>query len=406
MKTAFTLLFLFFVSIHLQAQRYIDKVFTNVSMDSVTYGNAKTWNDVSQDLLMNIYQPDGDTAMHRPLIVLAHGGAFISGNRYSPDIDYLCTAFAKRGYICVSISYRLGIDISKFFLEPGPQFANAVWRGTLDGRAAIRYLRANALNYRIDTAQIYLGGVSAGGVLGLHEAFLDEMSEVAASNPPFDTAAIGGGIEGLSGTPGQSWRVKGIISLCGGIGNAEWMSNNRGVAIFSVHGTNDETVPYKTDYFKAYNTDIALLSGGFIVDSMAHVYGMKSFLYTFEGAPHVPFAPGVGTQASSDAYMDTTENLLRDFLADDLNRHVGIHEVLAQQDVSVFPNPASERVTVHVEKGKNNRVEVLSVTGQLMLLLETQQSDIQLNTSMLKPGIYWIRVGNELGKTTRKIVVI
>jgi para-nitrobenzyl esterase len=405
MKTLFTLLTFIFVSFNISAQRYVDKVFANISMDSVTYGNAKTWNDISQDLMMNIYQPVGDTAMQRPLIVLAHGGAFINGTRYSPDIDYLCTEFAKRGYICVSISYRLGIDISKFFLEPGPQFANAVWRGTLDGRAAIRYLRANASTYKIDTAQIYLGGVSAGGVLGLHEAFLDEMSEVAAANPIIDTASIGGGIEGLSGTPGQSWRVKGIISLCGGIGNAEWMSNNKGVAVFSVHGTNDETVPYKTDYFKAYNTDIALLSGGFIVDSMAHVYGMKSFFYTFIGAPHVPFAPGVGTQASSDAYMDTTENLLRDFLAEDLNRHVGIKEVLAQQDISVYPNPAREMLTIKIHKGTHNHIDVFTITGQVVLQKESKEGSVHVNTSQLNAGMYWIRVQNEYGWTTQKFTI-
>jgi len=408
MKRIFTIIAALAVFTNVSAQRYKDKIFTSVSMDSVTYGTAKNYAGTPQILKMNIFQPIGDTSTNRPLLVLGHGGSFIGGSRYAEDVTYLCTEFAKRGYVCVSIQYRLGVNLTEILIDQsqaGPQFSNAVWRGTLDGRAAIRYLRANANNYKFSLGQVYVGGVSAGGVLGLHLAFLDTETEVGNANPSIDTTSIGG-IEGTSGTPGQSWRVKGVISLCGALGDVNWMKNNKNVSIFSVHGTNDQTVPYKTDFFYASTIKVAELNGSFVVDSMAKVLGMKSVLYTFKGAPHVPFSPGVGTTQSSTAYMDTTENLLRDFLFDDIKTQgVGVNNVLANGDVKVYPNPAKENVSIETNKGINNVINILDLSGKIIDTINTSKSIAIINTSNLTAGIYFIQITNEFGSITKKLVI-
>jgi|DEB19_MinimDraft_2_1074335.scaffolds.fasta_scaffold00915_3 para-nitrobenzyl esterase len=408
MKKIFTIIAAMAVFTNVQAQRYKEKIFTSVSVDSVVYGSANTFSNAPQDLKMNIYQPVNDTVTNRPLLVLAHGGSFVGGSRYAADVVYLCNEFAKRGYVCVSIQYRLGVDINEILLDQtqaGPQFANAVWRGTLDGRAAIRFLRANANTYKISTGQVYLGGVSAGGVLGLHEAFLDLPSEVGAANPKFDTVSIGG-IEGTSGTPGQSWRVKGVISLCGAIGDVSWMNNNKNVSIFSVHGTNDATVPYKTDYFSYGSIKIGILSGSFVVDSMAKILGMKSVFYTFKDAPHVPFSPGVGTVESSNAYMDTTEGMLRDFLFDDIKTQgVGVNNVLAQNDVKLYPNPAKEMVTIEVAFGTKNVITIMDLSGKIIDTIQSNKAFTNLNLNNLQTGIYFVNIYNENGSITKKLIV-
>ncbi len=408
MKKIITLFTILTISTVAFAQRYKDKIFTNVSMDSVVYGNAKNFSGSPQDLKMNIFQPVGDTVTNRPLLVFAHGGSFVGGNRYLPDVTYLATEFAKRGYVCVSIQYRLGVDLQAIFADQsqaGPQFANALWRGTLDGRGAIRFLRANANTYKFNIGQVYLGGVSAGGVLGLHEAFLDTEAEIGTANPKMDTASIGGGIEGLSGTPGQNWRVKGVINLCGAIGDVNWMKNNKNVSIFSVHGTNDETVPYKSDFFSYAGLKIGRLSGSFVVDSMAKTLGMKSFFHTFEGAPHVPFSPGVGTPQSSTAYMDTTEDLLTTFLFDDIKTPgVGVNNILTKNDVSVFPNPTKENVTIEISKGKINTIVITDLTGKVMETIIAKSNIIDLNLNNLNNGIYFLTISNELGIITKKMI--
>jgi len=53
---------------------YIDQVFQNVTITTDTYSTAN-----NATLLVDIYEPDGDTATMRPLLIMAHGGSFIGG---------------------------------------------------------------------------------------------------------------------------------------------------------------------------------------------------------------------------------------------------------------------------------------------------------------------------------------
>jgi len=62
-------------------QRYIDDVFTDVSMTTVTYGSNTSVFGINQNLKMDIYQPVGDTNAKRPVILFAFGGSFIIGSR-------------------------------------------------------------------------------------------------------------------------------------------------------------------------------------------------------------------------------------------------------------------------------------------------------------------------------------
>ena len=59
-----------------------------------------------QTLLMDIYQPYNDPMAARPFMVLVHGGSFLQGNK--SDLEETCRAFARKGYVAVSIQYRLG----------------------------------------------------------------------------------------------------------------------------------------------------------------------------------------------------------------------------------------------------------------------------------------------------------
>ena len=42
---------------------------------------------------MDIYQPSNDTTTNRPLLIFAHGGAFVAGNKNNPTS--LCEAFQR-----------------------------------------------------------------------------------------------------------------------------------------------------------------------------------------------------------------------------------------------------------------------------------------------------------------------
>ena len=60
-----------------------------------------------QTLKLDVYQPHGDTVTKRPAIVWVHGGGFKTGTKTSGEIVDQANEFAKRGYLNVSIDYRL-----------------------------------------------------------------------------------------------------------------------------------------------------------------------------------------------------------------------------------------------------------------------------------------------------------
>ena len=86
-KISFSAIVLLFVVFNLKAQeyRYVESIFSTVDKTAdVVYGTAPFLNnpytDESSttvgDLVMDIYQPAGDTVTKRPAIIFAHGGGF------------------------------------------------------------------------------------------------------------------------------------------------------------------------------------------------------------------------------------------------------------------------------------------------------------------------------------------
>src|SRR5258705_12438705 len=91
--------------------RYIDEVFTSAdtSLFKVGYRIAKTYHSSDTVLKMNVYQPAGDTFSLRPTLVFIHGGGFSGGTEKDYYADSICSSLARRGYVTISIGYRLGI---------------------------------------------------------------------------------------------------------------------------------------------------------------------------------------------------------------------------------------------------------------------------------------------------------
>ena len=87
-------LLLSILSIESSAQcsgRYYDKIFSTTTQANVVYGNAINFFGSNQTLQMDIYQPVGDTAIKRPLVILASGGVFNS----NPNFLQISLIYAK-----------------------------------------------------------------------------------------------------------------------------------------------------------------------------------------------------------------------------------------------------------------------------------------------------------------------
>ena len=143
-----------------QDYRYTETLFfTSIVSQNIVYDNAPSINSpyniesdtTSEDLKMDIYVPQGDTNTTRPAIIFAHSGGFLLGNKNHDDMMAFCDSLSKKGYVTATMNYRLGFNL---FTNPNMHGTRAVYRGIQDGKAAVRYMRANASTYKVDEDKI------------------------------------------------------------------------------------------------------------------------------------------------------------------------------------------------------------------------------------------------------------
>jgi hypothetical protein len=86
----------------------------------------------------------------------------------------------------------------------------------------------------------------------------------------------------------------------------------------------------------------------------------------------------------------------------DLSTIVGMEELEGQQ-VSVYPNPASEYVMV-LSSGKG-LIEIFDMTGKLQLSKNITETNQYVNISGLSKGVYYLKTSNAENSFTKKLVV-
>jgi acetyl esterase/lipase len=149
------------------------------------------------DLLMDIYRPGNDPSPSRPAIVWVFGGNFQTGNRI--QLAEYALAYARRGYVAATIDYRL---LKSY--DPRVPLARALEAAQSDAQAAVRYLRAHAVQLAIDPARVAIGGWSAGSLTAFAVGYNYEFTGDNTDNAGFPhTAAVVIGLDGFLGTPGQ-----------------------------------------------------------------------------------------------------------------------------------------------------------------------------------------------------------
>jgi acetyl esterase len=100
-------------------------------------------------LRLDLRVPEG--AGPFPTAILVHGGGFDEGSK-STNVRPLFDVLSNAGFAWFSIDYRMA---------PGFRFAQA----NEDMESAIRWVKANSGNYRVDASRIVLIGESAGAFL-------------------------------------------------------------------------------------------------------------------------------------------------------------------------------------------------------------------------------------------------
>ena len=325
MKRIFTLLIiaLFVTTSNFAQERYLDEVFTDVTVTSdVEYGvNATVLHfsgageAIPDTLLMDIYQPDGDTETNRPLVMVYHTGNFlpnmlngqISGTKVDNSAVEICTQLAKKGYVAASVTYRKGWNP---LADNQPTRAlgliQAAYRGIQDGRNAIRYFRADVENgnqYGIDPDKMVAWGNGTGGYLTLGLGTLDDYLEIpqSANGPgkflldtdgdgipetPMVVPAYHGDINGevltiapngafglpegdttnYSNYAGFSSDINMVVNLGGALGDVSWVDENT-APIVTIQSAFDIFAPYEDGVLVVPTTgdDIVRVQGELVV---------------------------------------------------------------------------------------------------------------------------------------------
>jgi pectinesterase len=154
-------------------QSTLDRLHAKLDLTYARYGD--------RTLEMDVYRPKG-TWGELPAIVCIHGGGWAKGNRTSHA--KIAQALANRGYVAATISYRLSGE------APFPAAIQ-------DCKAAVRFLRANAKEFGIDSDKIGAIGLSAGG----------HLTALLATSHGVDE------LEGKGGNPVHSSRIQAAVPM-------------------------------------------------------------------------------------------------------------------------------------------------------------------------------------------------
>lgn len=164
-----------------------------------------------------------------------HGGGFKFGSRKAVGARFWCTSFARRGYLCASIDYRMTV---KKTLTSFPALVRGCSIAVEDAREAVAYFKAHYKTWNIDTNRIILGGNSAGGIIALQAAYSRPADLVKLAG---DTAQSTPGTNSDDESVSPPGGVAAVINFWGAMFETDWLSNAR-VPIVSVHGGNDHIV--------------------------------------------------------------------------------------------------------------------------------------------------------------------
>lgn len=152
--------------------RYYDLIATEIDLSQAVKNHSgdltvayKTVD--GRDICLCYYYPvDFDAKKQYPAFVFVHGGGWTehkifddqNGRWQGDHLGFLARYYAQRGFVCVSMDYRL-------IINEGQQDENQLIHCYDDCAAAMDAIIDHAAEYSIDTGCVYLLGESAGGHL-------------------------------------------------------------------------------------------------------------------------------------------------------------------------------------------------------------------------------------------------
>lgn len=227
---------------------------------------------VAGPLLSDLYMPVGTGPF--PAIVFIHGGDWIGQDR--AQMTTIIEEISSHGYVGMAIDYDL---------SPGVHFPVALH----ESKKAVRWLRAHAALYHVDSRRIAIAGTSAGGELaalvaltngnpkfegdGGSQTFSSSVKAAIIYNGVFDLTTVPDDNESIIRYLGD--RCSALERLCVEASPQRLIGDNS-PPMYVGHGTADQDVPYGqfTAFIAAYRK-LARPITQFVADGGPHTYWSK-----------------------------------------------------------------------------------------------------------------------------------
>jgi acetyl esterase/lipase len=416
--------------------------------------------NATENLKMRIYRPsDLPAGEKRPLVVLIHGGGFISGSMsYFYETAKL---LARKGMVAATIQYRLckrsdcQDPLAPYVTSWNNSFKPAAYAAACDANDAIRYLKNNAALYKIDPNLIFVAGHSAGSVTAMNTVFFDQdEAQQVIPNAGLPTAAAPYTREPLDQVSG----IAGLLDFAGAVFKTSWIdADENTVPVFLAHGTTDDVVAYTqgglvpclpatpTIYgaspiaarLKQINSEFYLYSGvycghevqnqGFLDSGIGQAFAffVKTVLENQQNLRKHAKYTACSNLFCMDAVMSTAvtitdpytikqgANCTINFGSDGTEEQTSASEdrtesteIPAASDFDkllVFPNPANEQTSLRFLSDQSGKADigVFDAMGKLVLkksiTTEVGENVVELLLSGLSTGSYWVRMATEKG---------
>lgn len=355
-------------------KRYLQEMFSEVKITTLTFGRNISLLDDTINLKMDIYEPVGDLITKRPALILAFGGAFVSGDRF--QLAELAYYFAKHGYVVSCIDYRIWPVFVKGFPDSSAIIDVAI-KAMGDMKAAIRYLKSHANTFRIDTNLVFIGGVSAGAITAIQSAYLDANDVI----PSYIQKAIdqNGGLQGSSNKSNLNYSstIRGVLNLSGAILDLDWIDKGES-PMASMHGTADNVVPFNSG--KA--AGILSMQGSGVIHPVLRSRNIQEVLISVPGGLHTDIYIEQSFQNYVDSFRVIAKKMFNNIICQQI---ISSQVALYQKTIKIYPTPAKDHITIESDQIIRS-VNLYDMTGRMIstkLLGNRLEWDANIS-----PGIY------------------
>lgn len=393
---------------------------------------------------------------------------YCTGSKTDYQIVEMCTRLAKCGYVVAAIDFRLGWNPSSGDqnIRSGT-YLNAFYRSVQDIHNAIRFFKwsvDNGNTYSVANNKFSVIGEGSGAMSALAVGCLTDSTELllpkfinASTTNPFIDFSLSGNIEGTvtapltaANYPTYSSEVNFIGNLGGAVGDSTWIEAGE-PPVVSFHCPSDPFNPYMfgaiiipttgdflmnvsgsydiTRKMNSLGNNDVFINAGFndTITQIANSRNNGRFgLYPFP-RPSVESAPWQWWETSctnnsysmltnpdmselkAKAYIDTIVWYLtpRIAVSNGLYSGVEIEEMNTDNLVKIFPNPASDQISIKTIQADQEIMQVciVDVSGRIMYFSSNIAKQMPIELNGFDEGLYFIKIQLKDGEIVKKLII-